>query len=72
MYVPAKITGDWIKHLEERINQVYYDLRQLAVEGTEQVNHWHQSDSYSNFSRINNLSLTYLKIAEVWNGIPFS
>ena len=37
MHVPAKITGDQIKYLEERI-LVYYDLRQLAVKGTEQVN----------------------------------
>ena len=58
MHVQAKITGHQIKRLEERINNVvsengvqlddylYDDLRQLAVDGTEQMNNSHQPDSF--------------------------
>ena len=58
MHLQAKITSHRIKRLEEKINCVvnenglqleidlYDDLRQLALDGTEQVNHLHQPDSF--------------------------
>jgi len=58
LHMQAKITSHQIKRLEERINHVvdengvqlendlYDDLRQLAIDGTEQVNCLHQPDSF--------------------------
>ena len=58
MHVQAKIAVQQIKRLEEKINDVvcengvqleddlYDDLRQLAIDGTEQVSHLHQPDSF--------------------------
>ena len=58
MHVQAKIASHQIKRLEESINRVvnengvqlevdlHDDLRQLALDGTEQVNRLHQPDSF--------------------------